>query len=73
VLVKLLNGRLEVGSGLVLDETLASRAGSVTLAVDLTVDDVETGLARKVLQILNMVSAGGVDTGILGVGGAEAT
>jgi len=52
VLVELLNGRLEIGSSLVLDETLATGAGSVALTVDLTVDDVETGLAGEVFQIL---------------------
>jgi len=52
MLVELLNGRLEVGSSLVLDETLATGAGSVALTVDLTVDDVETGLTGEVFQIL---------------------
>jgi hypothetical protein len=52
VLVELLNGRLEVGGGLVLDETLATRSGGVALAVDLTIDNVKTGLTSEVLKIL---------------------
>lgn len=52
VLVELLNSGLEVGSSLVLDETLATGAGSVTLTVDLAVDDVEAGLAGEVFQVL---------------------
>jgi hypothetical protein len=61
VLVKLLNSRLEVGSGLVLDETLATSASSVALTVDLTVDDVKPRLAGKVLQILVVVSVSTVE------------
>jgi hypothetical protein len=57
VLVELLNSRLEVGGGLVLDETLATRAGGVALAVDLTVDNVKARLAREVLEILVSKSA----------------
>lgn len=52
VLVELLNSGLEVGSSLVLDETLATGAGSVTLTVDLAVDDVKAGLAGEVFQVL---------------------
>ena len=52
MLVELLNGGLEVGSSLVLDETLATGAGSVALTVDLTVDDVKAGLAGEVFQVL---------------------
>lgn len=52
VLVELLNSGLEVGSSLVLDETLATSAGSVTLTVDFAVDDIEAGLAGEVLQVL---------------------
>jgi hypothetical protein len=61
VLVELLNSGLEVGSGLVLDETLATGTGSVTLTVDLTVDDVQTRLAGEVFQILKikLASEGG--------------
>lgn len=55
MLVELLDGRLEIGSGLILDETLATSAGSVTLTVDLTVDNIEAGLAREILQILGIV------------------
>jgi hypothetical protein len=62
VLVKLLNSRLEVGSGLVLDETLATSASSVALAVDLTVDDVKARLAGEVLQILDILSVSEVET-----------
>ena len=54
VLVELLYSRLEIGSGLVLDETLATSASSVTLTVDLTVDDVKTGLASEVFQVLRI-------------------
>jgi len=52
VLVELLNSGLEVGSSLVLDETLATGAGSVTLTVDLAVDDVKARLAGEVFQVL---------------------
>ena len=52
MLVELLNSGLEVGSSLVLDETLATGAGSVTLTVDLAVDNVEAGLAGEVFQVL---------------------
>jgi hypothetical protein len=52
VSIELLNGGLEVGGSLVLDETLATRAGGVALAADLTVDNVETRLAGEVLEIL---------------------
>jgi hypothetical protein len=52
VLVELLNGRLEVGGGLVLDETLATRSGGIALAVDLTIDNVKARLASEVLEIL---------------------
>lgn len=52
MLVELLNSGLEVGSSLVLDETLATSAGSVTLTVDLAVDDIEAGLAGEVFQVL---------------------
>ena len=52
MLVELLNSGLEVSSSLVLDETLATGAGSVTLTVDLAVDDVEAGLAGEVFQVL---------------------
>jgi hypothetical protein len=62
VLVKLLNSRLEVGSGLVLDETLATGASSVALTVDLTVDNVQTRLAGEVFQILGVVSVSAVET-----------
>lgn len=58
VLIELLDSRLEVGSGLVLDETLATGAGSVALTVDLTVDNVKAGLAREILQILEVVLGG---------------
>lgn len=58
MLVELLNSGLEIGSSLVLDETLATSAGSVTLTVDLTVDDVKTGLAREIFQILHIELAG---------------
>jgi hypothetical protein len=61
VLVKLLNSRLEVGSGLVLDETLATGASSVALTVDLTVDNVQTRLAGEVFQILGVVSVSAVE------------
>ena len=61
MLVKLLDGGLEVGSSLVLDETLATGAGSVTLTVNLTVDDVKTGLAGEVFQVLNIELATEVD------------
>ena len=61
MLVKLLNSRLEIGGGLVLDETLATRAGGVALAVDLTIDNVKARLAGEVLEILwwKSVNAGG--------------
>jgi hypothetical protein len=52
VLVELLNSGLEVGGGLVLDETLATRSGGVALAVDLTIDNVKAGLTGEVLEIL---------------------
>jgi hypothetical protein len=52
VLIELLNSRLEIGGGLVLDETLATRAGGVALAVDLTIDNVKARLAGEVLEIL---------------------
>jgi hypothetical protein len=52
VLVELLNSGLEVGSSLVLDETLATGAGGVTLTVDLAVDNVEAGLTGEVFQVL---------------------
>jgi len=52
VLVEFLNSRLEVGSGLVLDETLASRAGGVALTVDLAINNVKARLAGEVLEIL---------------------
>lgn len=54
VLVELLNSGLEVSSSLVLDETLATGASGVTLTVDLTVDDVQTGLAGEVFQVLRI-------------------
>jgi hypothetical protein len=54
VLVELLDGGLEVGSSLVLDETLATGTGGVTLTVDLTVDDIKTGLAGEVFQVLRI-------------------
>jgi hypothetical protein len=60
VLVELLNSGLEVGSGLVLDETLATGASSVALTVDLTVDNVQTRLAGEVFQILSTGLASGV-------------
>jgi hypothetical protein len=68
VLVKLLNSRLEVGSGLVLDETLATGASSVALTVDLTVDNVKTRLAGEVFQVLNGVSVSAAETTIPSVG-----
>jgi hypothetical protein len=52
VSIELLNGGLEVGGSLVLDETLATRAGGVALAADLTVDNIKTRLAGEVLEIL---------------------
>lgn len=52
VLVELLDSGLEVSSSLVLDETLATGAGGVTLTVDLTVDDVKAGLAGEIFQVL---------------------
>ena len=52
MLVELLNSGLEVSSSLVLDETLATRAGGVALAVDLTIDNVKARLAGEVLEIL---------------------
>ena len=52
MLVELLNSRFEIGGGLVLDETLATRAGGVALAVDLTIDNVKARLAGEVLEIL---------------------
>ena len=52
MLVELLNSGLEVGSSLVLDETLATGAGGVTLTVDLAVDNVEAGLTGEVFQVL---------------------
>ena len=54
MLVELLNSGLEVGSSLVLDETLATGAGSVTLTVDLAVDDIKSGLAGEVFQVLRI-------------------
>ena len=61
VLVELLNSGLKVGGGLVLDETLAAGAGSVTLAVDLTVDNVKTGLTCEIFQVLNSELASELD------------
>ena len=61
MLVKLLDGGLEVGSSLVLDETLATGAGGITLTVDFTVDDVEAGLAGEVFQVLRIELASEVD------------
>jgi hypothetical protein len=61
VLVELLNSGLEVSSSLVLDETLATGASGVALTVDLTVDDVKTGLAGEVFQVLNIELATEVD------------
>jgi hypothetical protein len=52
VSVQLLDSGLEVGGGLVLDKTLATRAGGVALAVDLTIDNVKAGLAGEVLEVL---------------------
>lgn len=52
VLVKLLNSGSKVGSSLVLDETLTARAGGIALTVDLTVDNVQSRLAREVLEVL---------------------
>jgi len=57
VLVELLNSRLEVGGGLVLDKTLATRASGVALTVDLTIDNIKTRLTREVLEILGLKSA----------------
>ena len=54
--VELLNSRLEIGGGLVLNETLATRAGGVALAVDLTIDNVKARLAGEVLEILGFES-----------------
>ena len=54
MLVELLNSGLEVGSSLVLDETLATGAGGVTLTVDLAVDNVEAGLTGEVFQVLRI-------------------
>jgi len=59
VLVELLNSGLEIGGSLVLDETLATGAGGVALTINLAVDDVETGLAGEVFQILSVESARG--------------
>ena len=56
MLVELLNSRFEIGGGLVLDETLATRAGGVALAVDLTIDNVKARLAGEVLEILRLKS-----------------
>lgn len=61
MLVELLNSRLEIGGGLVLDETLATRAGGVALAVDLTIDNVKARLASEVLEILGLKSADASD------------
>ena len=52
MLVELLNSRFEIGGGLVFDETLATRAGGVALAVNLTIDNVKARLAGEVLEIL---------------------
>jgi hypothetical protein len=56
MLVQLLDSRLEVGGGLVLNEALATRAGGVALAVDLTIDNVKARLAGEVLEILGLKS-----------------
>ena len=61
MLVELLDSGLEVGSSLVLDETLATGASGVALTVDLTVDDIETGLASEIFQVLMVVLASEVD------------
>lgn len=63
MLVELLDSGLEVGSSLVLDETLATSAGSVTLTVDLAVDDIKAGLTGEVFQVLFIESASEVKAG----------
>lgn len=63
MLVQLLDSGLEVGSSLVLDETLATSAGCVALTVDLTVDNIEAGLTSEVLQILELVLGNAVGSG----------
>jgi hypothetical protein len=62
VSVQLLDSGLEVGGSLVLDETLATRAGGIALAVDLTIDNVKARLASEVLEILRLRLA---DAGIV--------
>jgi hypothetical protein len=54
VSVQLLDSGLEVGGSLVLDKTLATRAGGIALAVDLTIDNVKARLASEVLEILRL-------------------
>lgn len=62
MLVKLLDSGSEVGSSLVLDETLTARASGITLTVDLTVDNVQSRLAREVLEVLGMKLANVLST-----------